>query len=178
MILTKLANAISLPGRQRLPLSRSEVWAWIVKEHPVFADVQFADEQSDSIRIDLGQGKEKPFPSDGRIPSEKGRRAESELELLVADWTFGTEELSTYSKYIQQVEKEPCLFMHPKDALRTGVKDKERITLHLDKGPLAVELRVVENVAPGVIILPRHRQLPWQKMERRPLKVGVDRIRK
>jgi NADH-quinone oxidoreductase subunit G len=178
VILAKLANAMSLPGRERLPLSRSEVWAWIVKEVPVFADVQLADEQSDGIRIDLGQGKEKSFPSDGRIPSEKARRGESELELLVADWTFGTEELSSYSKYIQQVEKEPCLFMHPKDASKTGVKDKERITLHLDKGPLVVELRVVENVAPGVIILPHHRQLPWQKMERRPLKVEINQIEK
>jgi NADH-quinone oxidoreductase subunit G len=178
VILAQLANATSLPGRERLPLSRSELWKWIIKEHPVFADVQFADEQSDSIRIDLGRGKEKPFPSDGRIPSQKERRGDNELELLVADWTFGTEELSTYSKYIQQVEKEPCLFMHPKDALRTGVKDKERITLRLDKGPLVVELRVVDNMAPGVIILPQHRQLQWQKMERWPLNVGVDRIRK
>jgi len=39
-------------------------------------------------------------------------------------------------------------------------------------------LRVVDNMAPGVTILPQHRQLPWQKMERWPLKVGVDRIRK
>ena len=131
-----------------------------------------------AFRIDLGQGKEKPFPSDGRIPSEKERPGDSELELLVADWTFGTEELSTYSEYIQQVEKEPYLLMHPKDASRTGLKDKERITLHLDRGPLEVELRVADNVAPGVIILPKHRRLRWQQMGRRPLKVGVDRIRK
>jgi NADH-quinone oxidoreductase subunit G len=178
VILAKLANAMPSPSREGLPLTRSEVWAWIVKEVPLFADVQFAGEQYDNIRIDLGLGKEKPFSSDGRIPSEKELRRDGELELLVADWTFGTEELSTYSKYIQQVEKEPCLFMHPKDASRTGMKDKEKITLHLDSGPLAVELRVVDNMAPGVIILPQHRQLRWQKMERRPLKVGVDRIRK
>jgi len=177
-ILAKLANAMSSPSRGGLPVTRSEVWAWIVKEVPLFADLQFADEQSDNIRIDLEQGKEKPFPSEGRIPSEKVGRGNSELELLVADWTFGTEELSTYSKYIQQVEKEPCLFMHPEDASRTGMKDRERITLDLDRGPLAVELRVVDNMAPGVIILPKHRQLRWQQIGRRPLKVGIDRIRK
>jgi NADH-quinone oxidoreductase subunit G len=178
VILAKLANAMSMPGRERPLLSRSELWKWITEEVPAFSNVPFADERSDNIRIDLGQGKKEPFPSDGRIPFEKERQGDSELELLVADWTFGTEELSTYSRYVQQVEKEPCLFMHPKDASRTGMKDQERITLHLDKGPLAVKLCIADNVAPGVIVLPKHRQLPWQKMERWPLKVGVDRIRK
>jgi NADH-quinone oxidoreductase subunit G len=68
--------------------------------------------------------------------------------------------------------------MHPKDASRTGLKDKEKITLHLDRGRLEVELRVADNVAPGVIILPKHRRLRWQQMGRQPLKVGIDRIRK
>jgi NADH-quinone oxidoreductase subunit G len=176
-ILAKLANAMSLPGTERLSLSRSELWGWITQEYPAFSNVPFGDEPSDDLRIDLGQEKEKPFLSDQRIPSEKPRRGDDELELLVADWTFGTEELSTYSEYIQQVEKEPCLFMHPKDASRTGLKDKERIRLHLDRGPLEVELRVADNVAPGVIVLPKHRRLRWQQMGRRPLNIGVDRIR-
>jgi NADH-quinone oxidoreductase subunit G len=178
VILAKLANAMSLQGMERLSLSRGELWNWITKEVPLFSKIQFTDEQSDGIRIDLGQGKGTPFSSNGRTPSEKERPRDSELELLVADWTFGTEELSTYSEYIQQVEKEPYLLMHPKDASRKGLKDKERITLHLDRGPLEVELRVADNVAPGVIILPKHRRLRWQQMGRRPLKVGVDRIRK
>jgi NADH-quinone oxidoreductase subunit G len=176
-ILANLAKIMSL-GREMLPRSRSELWEWIIQEYPAFSNVPLADGQSNDIRTDLGQGKEKPFSSDGRTASEKEPRGENELELRMADWTFGTEELSTYSKCIQQVEKEPCLWMHPKDASRTGMKDKERITLHLDRGPLAVALRVADNVAPGVIILPRHRQLAWQKTERLPLKVGVDRIRK
>ena len=180
MILAKIANAMSLPGRERLPLSRSEVWKWVTKEYPAFSKIPLTDGQSDGIRIDLGQGNGKPFASDRRIPSEKALRGgrDGQLELLVSDWTFGTEELSAYSKFIQQVEKEPCLFINPKEASRTGMQDRERVTLHLDRGPLAVELRVAENVAPGVIILPKHRQLPWQKMERWPLRVGVDRIRK
>jgi NADH-quinone oxidoreductase subunit G len=178
VILAKLANAMSLTGGERLSLSRGELWNWITKEFIAFSDVPFANEPSDTFRVDLGQGKEKPFASDQRIPSEKKRPEDNELELLMADWTFGTEELSTYSEYIQQVEKEPYLLMHPEDASRTGMKDKERITLHLDRGPLEVGLRVADNIAPGVIILPKHRQLRWQQMGRRPLKVGVDRIRK
>lgn len=176
VILAKLANAMSLPGLERLPLSRSEVWAWIVKEHPGFADVPFADEQSDSIRVNLGQGKEKPFPSDRRISTEKEPQEDSRFELLVVDWTFGTEELSTYSKYIQQVEKAPCLFMHPRDASRTGIEDKDRCNLNLDEGSLELEVRIVENMAPGIIVIPRHRQLLWQKLKGRPIKMKVDQI--
>jgi anaerobic selenocysteine-containing dehydrogenase len=176
VILAKLANALSLPGRESLSLSRSELWEWITKEYSAFSNVQPADESSGGIRIDLGQGKEEPFTR--RIPPEKTRRGDGGLGLLVADWTFGTEELSTHSKYIQQAEKEPCLLMHSEDASRAGLQDKDRVTLHLGRGPLVVELRVVDNMAPGVIILPRHRQLHWQNMERWPVKLDVDRIKK
>jgi NADH-quinone oxidoreductase subunit G len=177
VILAKLADAMS-PDKEKLTHSRVDLWHWITQEVPHFSNVQFTDERSDGIRVDLGQGKEKSFPSGGRIPSEKGRRRNGELELLVADWTFGTEELSSYSEYIQQVEKEPCLLMHPKDASRAGLQDKERITLHLDRGPLEVTLHVVDNVSPGVIVLPKHRQLRWQQMEKWSVRVGVDRIRR
>jgi NADH-quinone oxidoreductase subunit G len=178
VILARLANAMPVPGREKLSLSRGELWNWITQEVPPFSNVQFTDEQSDSIRVDLGQEKEKSFSSNGRIPSEKERQRDGELELLVADWTFGTEELSAYSEYVQQVEKEPCLLMHPKDASRAGLKDKERITLRLDRGLLEVDLRVADTVAPGVIILPKHRRLRWQQTGRRPWRVGVDRIGK
>jgi len=33
-------------------------------------------------------------------------------------------------------------------------------------------------MAPGVIVMPQHRQLAWQKIERWPVKVAVDRIKK
>ncbi len=174
-ILARLANAM---GREMLPLSRSELWKWITKEYPVFSNVRVSDELLDGVRVSPGPGKEKLFSSSGRIqPPEEGQ-GNRRLELLVADSIFGTEELSTYSKIIRQVEKEPVLLMNPKDASEIGLKDRERITLQLDRGPLEMELRVVDNIAPGVIMMPKHRQLAWQKMERWPVKVAFDRIRK
>jgi NADH-quinone oxidoreductase subunit G len=175
-ILAKLANAMSSPGREIFPISRNELWKWITKEYPVFSNVQIVDEYPDGIRVNLGQREEKPFSFEGRIRSEEEGRKDSRLELLVVDWTFGTEELSAYSRFIQPVEKGPCLLMNREDASRTGLKDKERIILHLDEGSLAVELFVVDNMAPGVIILPRHRQLPWQKIGRWPIKVEINQI--
>jgi NADH-quinone oxidoreductase subunit G len=177
-ILARLANAMPLPGGKMFPLSRSELWRWIAKEYPYISDVQIADELPDGVRVNSGQRREKPFSSNGRTRSEKQGEKESRFELLVVDWTFGTEELSTYSKFIQQVEKKPCLFMNTKDASMVGLKDKDRITLHLDGGGLEAELRIVENMARGVIMMPQHRQLAWQKMERWPVKIAVDQIKK
>jgi len=62
--------------------------------------------------------------------------------------------------------------------LRAGVADKEKCTLRLDGGSLDVELRVVENMAPGVIVMPRHRQLVWQKLKNWPVRLAIDQIRK
>jgi len=177
-MMAKLANAMPLPSLKMFSLSRRELWDWIGSEYPVFADVQIADDLSDGARVKPARGRGKPFPSGGQIRSGKENRGDSRLELLIVDWTFGTEELSAYSKFIQQVEKEPCLFMNSKDASRIGLKDKERITLSLDKGRLEMELRIVDNMATGVIIMPHHRQLAWQKIEKWPVKVAVDQIRK
>ncbi len=174
-ILARLVNAM---GREMLPLSRSELWKWITKEYPVFSNVQVSEELLDGVRVSPRPGKEKPFSSNGRIQPPKEGQGNRRLELLVADWIFGTEELSTYSKFIRQVEKEPCLLMNLKDASEMGLKDRERITLQLDRGPLDMELRIVDNIAPGVIMMPQHRQLAWQKMERWPVKVAFDQIRK
>jgi NADH-quinone oxidoreductase subunit G len=176
-IMAKLANAIPSPGAEMLPLSRSELWNWISKEYPIFANVQIADELPESVRVNSRQEKSKPFSFHAWSRSEKDSQRDSGLELLVVDWTFGTEELSTYSKYLQQVEKEPCLFMSPKDASMIGLKDGERITLPLDKGRLEIKLRVVDNMTPGVIIMPKHRQLAWRKIEKWPVKLAADQIR-
>jgi len=177
-ILAKLANTMSSPGGEIFPLSRSELWRWITKEVPAFSNVQIADELPDGVRVNLGQRREKPFSSDGQNRSENQGQKDSRLELLVVDRTFGTEELSTYSKFIQQVEEEPFLFMNPKDASMVGLGDGERITLPLDRGRIEGELHIVENMAPGVIIMPQHRKLAWQKIERWPVKVAVDQIKK
>ena len=177
-ILAKLANTMTLPKDEMFPRCRSELWAWIAKEYPAFAQVQYFSEQPTSVRVNLGLGTGNPFSSFGLTQSETKRQRNDGLDLLLTDWTFGTEELAAYSRYIHQVEKSPCLFIHPSDVLRAGVPDKEKCTLRLDGGSLDVELRVVENMAPGVIVMPRHRQLVWQKLKNWPVRLAIDQIRK
>ena len=112
-------------------------------------------------------------------PSEGQERVISaSLELLPVDWTFGTEELSSYSRFIQQVESPPSLMMHAGDAARLGFTDQDKVVINLDQGPLEVGVRTVDNMAPGVMILPRLRQLAWQKLKNIPARIPVERIRK
>ena len=104
-----------------------------------------------------------------------GRRDDG-LELVLTDWVFGTEELSNYSQYIQRVEKTPYVVMHKGDASRLGVSRNGEVLLRLPGGSLRVALRVEENVAPGVMVMPRHRQLEWQKLGGHPIRVRPDFI--
>jgi len=177
-ILAKLADAMALTRDEVFPRSRGELWAWITKEYPALALVQNFDEQVTSVRINPGSGKENPFSSDESTRSGLESQQDDGLTFLLTDWTFGTEELAAYSIFVHQVEKTPCLFMHPSDALKAGVVDRERCSLRLDGGPLDVELRVAENMAPGVMVMPHHRQLAWQKLKKWPVKLGIDQIRK
>jgi len=177
-ITARLANAMSMPGGESLPLSRSELWKWMAETYPAFSDVQLAGDYPDGVRVNLKE-KEEPFSSGKQTRFGKmGREDDEKLELLVVDWTFGTEELSAYSKLIQQVEKQPSVFMNPKDASRIGLQDGQRTTLPLDRDRLEVELRIVDNMASGVIVMPRHRRLAWQKIEKWPTKVAAEQIGK
>jgi NADH-quinone oxidoreductase subunit G len=186
-ILAGLAEAIlsagkKLSGQVSLPQTIEDLWQWMAHEHPAFAGLQPFAVPPEGFRLLPDQSKEQAFslppsPSPSRGEGREGVNANS-LELLLVDWTFGTEELSSYSQFIQPVEKIPCLLMHAEDAGRLGVNDKDRVVIHLDGGPLEVGLGIVENMSPGVIILPRHRQLAWQKMKDIPARIPVERIRK
>ena len=100
------------------------------------------------------------------------------LELLLTHRTFGTEELSAYSRPAIKGESTPKLMIHPEDAGRLKLADKDRIALSLGGGEVAVELEIASNMARGVIILPRHRRLKWQKLKQRPVMVPDDAVRK
>ena len=88
------------------------------------------------------------------------------------------EELASYSRFVQQVEKTPCLFMQARDASRLGLQDKDEVRISLDRSSLDVELAVVENMASGMTFLPRHRQMNWRIFKELPAKIPVDAIRK
>jgi NADH-quinone oxidoreductase subunit G len=173
-VLAELAAAL---GKKIFPgAALEEVWARMGREHPLFTLEQLQRLDREGTRL-LPDTRERDFsPQGGRPVREKN--SQEELELFFADWTFGTEELSGYSPFIQQVEEAPRLLMASRDGARLGLKDKDPVILHLDGGALEVELRLSEKMAAGVLVLPRHRGLLWQKVKEVPAWISPDRITK
>jgi NADH-quinone oxidoreductase subunit G len=169
-ILAELSDALSLPGEWR-SIRRDHLWQWMAQKNPLLANL------SDGVRLHPEEVKEDLFSLEGLSQGE-GDRLEGQLELLLVDWTFGTEELSAYSKYIREVEKEPYLLMHPKDASRVNLNNQEKVVLQLDGGKLEVKVRVSEKLAPGILVLPRHSQLEWHKLKTLPARISLDKIEK
>ena len=109
---------------------------------------------------------------------ETDQSRDAHLELVMASWTFGTEELSRHSPPLKKVEKEPSVLMHIDDAARLGLSDGDRVKIKLDGGALEVNVTVRENMASGVIVMPRHRLLEWQKIRTLPKIVRFEEIEK
>ena len=105
-------------------------------------------------------------------PREEG------MELLLTDWTFGTEELSSYSRFAREGETTPELLLHPLDAARLDLAEGNKVSLQLGGGELVLQLGIASNMATGVIVVPRHRQVKWQIVKQWPTIVPDDRIRK
>jgi NADH-quinone oxidoreductase subunit G len=172
-VLNELADDPS-PGSN---MSIHGLWDWLAKENPAFENLKLS-EPAENIRLIPGLEGKNSFSLDWPGKMEESYSSADSLDLLLVDWTYGTEELSRYSPYIRQVEKPPCLFMHPIDAMKAGLKDRDRVTLRLDDGQLEIEVNVEESMAPGIMILPRHRQIEWQKVKGLPMKVSWERIKK
>ena len=95
----------------------------------------------------------------------------------MVDWTFGTEELSNYSPCLGTVGPSPVLFMHGDDAVSLGLTDGKPVVLATETGSVTVDLRVVDNMRAGVLVLPRHHRLDWQQLGSGPIRIAADRIR-
>ena len=194
LVLAELAEALA-HGRKKdglavgSPKILENLWGWMVQENPVFAKVPTPygrAELPDGLRLIPEKKQKEEFSpvlyGNGDPKPERKQQGEPpedpSFELLLVDWTFGTEELAGYSPFVREVEKSPCLFMQAKDAARLGLKDKDKIRISQVGGLLEVELAVVQNMAPGIMVLPRHRQLNWRIFKELPVRIPVGSIQK
>ena len=112
------------------------------------------------------------------VDVEKTDHQPDSVELLLVDRTFGTEELSAYSRPLREAGERPCLTMATEIGRRIGIQNGDHVLLTLDKGTLEVAVELKDQMAPGVMILPRHDQIPWQKMATSRVRLSLDRIQK
>jgi len=162
-ILLSLGRDMSLPLTD---IATESPLQWMAGESPALAGLRERQYPIDGIRVIPERSDDLSFSSIGTgTAAEVEERPDDLLQLLLVDWTFGTEELSCYSDLIWPVESEPCITLHDEDAGRAGLADGDRVLVQLDRGEVEVKVCVSKKMARGVMVLPRHRRLEWQKLK-------------
>jgi len=101
------------------------------------------------------------------IPAPAPTPATDEFEIILAERTFGTEELSSYSDCLETLEDKPFAGWHRKDAETLGISEGERIAIRTETATVELTARLFDRMAPGVVVIPRLRRLPWQALGQR-----------
>jgi NADH-quinone oxidoreductase subunit G len=172
--LAQVADGNSQPDNEAL---RKTLLAFLAEIDPRFADIPPLEELfGDGVRLGTGGDGSPRFSLDWLEEMKSSRISEDGLELILTDWTFGTEELSAYSPPLGELEKSPCLFVNSDDAKRLGLTEGDRVAIKLDTEAVEVDVGVEENMASGVMVLPRHRLLEWQKIKEMPKIVRFEEI--
>jgi NADH-quinone oxidoreductase subunit G len=174
-ILAELAD-----GEPRLDpeASRAKLLSRLDEFHHVFSEISVIDELPDEgIRLSHGKAQSQ-FSLDSLLATKKSEIDDHRLELILVNWTFGTEELSAFSPPLAEVEKSPTVFMHVDDAAKLALTDGDEVSLKLDGSSLEAKVSLAENMAAGVLVLPKHRLLEWQKIRALPKVLKPEDIKK
>ncbi len=159
--------------------TRRNLLGWLADNLPALAEMPPFDELTDDgMRISSSHDGPSQFSVNWQEEKNKGEDANESLEVILTDWTFGTEELSSFSPPLRKLERRPCASMHTDDAARLGLSHGDKVRIKLDEGDVEVDVWVEEHMAPGVLVLPRHRLLEWQKIKRLPKFVRFEEIEK
>jgi NADH-quinone oxidoreductase subunit G len=172
VVLDELYAAIAGEEKGRLT---GDIRDWLARENPVFETIRSASEGVTGLRLSLQTQGTPDFSLPFRGERSSGQEG---LQVLMVERVFGTEELSGYSAFTQQAETVPAAFLHPDDARRLGLSEGDRLSLTLEGGELVVGLCIAPTMAKGIVIIPRHRQLDWQKTSGWPVRLRDEQIRK
>ncbi len=96
---------------------------------------------------------------------------------MMVEWMFGTSEFSAWSDSLDAAVPAPYMCVNSKDAARLGLCGGDRVSVELDGAAFEIAVSVSEKTAEGVLIVPRHNLLEWQKMKDFPARVFADKIR-
>jgi anaerobic selenocysteine-containing dehydrogenase len=176
MIMAELADdKLKSEGKALPPI----IYRQLAGLAPELADMdESAGIADDGLRLNTGAGTDLRFASEssgrpGQHPESSGR-----LQLIFSELTFGTEALSIHSECLSELEPEPAVLMHPCEAEGLDLIDGDLVSIQTEIGRLEAQLKVVDNMAAGVLIIPRQRNLSWQIFETGATSIGREQIKK
>jgi NADH-quinone oxidoreductase subunit G len=144
---------------------------WLADIIPEIADLPSWDDIPDEgLRLQSAANADLRFKGQNAFAIDKSGTRDGGLKLILVEQTFGTEELSTYASCLGELESEPCATLHTRDAGALQLQNGDRIEIETDSGSLEILLRVTDNMASGILLVPRHHKLEWQN-------IGTGRIR-
>jgi NADH-quinone oxidoreductase subunit G len=178
-ILERLNSALTSTGTETGPeWSTRDLWKWLSEKNPAFTPLDALSRETEGTSLVPAKSPESPYAWDGLTQRKKDPDTQKEMEVLLVEMMYGTEELSTYSVPIRKMETTPQLWIYAKDAERLGLKKEDTIRLLLGGEEVNVKLCAIGNMAPGVMVLPRYRQLEWQKPGGLSVKALIEKIMK
>ncbi|MBT8373090.1 MAG: molybdopterin-dependent oxidoreductase, partial [Deltaproteobacteria bacterium] len=174
--ITQLADEQFEPKHKAVPTILYKRLADII---PLLADVDLAaDIPVEGIRFNSGEKTDRRFTTDfSRQPVEQ-TGSTGNLTLIFTDLTFGTEELSSQSECLLELEHEPAVFMHTNEAQSLDLMDGDPVCIQTENGNFRAILRAAENMATGVLVVPRHRKLAWQIFKTDRIHISREQIKK
>ncbi len=172
-ILKEMARIVGGKGKVFLP----DPWSFLERGPSAPEAPSRGNRPADGKRLIPRESSPELFPlQEGHFTLRE--ETEHAFELLVVEAVFGTEELSAHSPAMEKWEWEPHMWMHEQDAFELGFSQDEVIGMDLDGGTLEVKLKVCPAMARGVLVLPRHHRLQWQKFSDFSMRVPHDCMRK
>ena len=146
---------------------------------PELADgTLITDFPDEGLRVSSGARTDLRFKTDFSDHQTEDRVSPGNLKLILTDLTFGTEVLSARSECLGELEGEPAVIMHTSEAHSLDLVNGDSVSIQTERGNFEAKLRVVENMAAGVLVVPRHRRISWQVFETGVSRISRDQIQK
>jgi NADH-quinone oxidoreductase subunit G len=155
---------------------RAGIWKWLAEAESGFKDLGPIEKiPDDGARFYRAPDFSERFSSE---QSSGSSVSGDYLELIAVERTFGTEELSSYSECLKDLEEGPNIFICRTDAGKLKLTEGDMVSLELDSGNLEANLRIADHMAAGMLVIPRYQELDWQKLGTGRTLVRKDQIRK
>ncbi|MDP1967418.1 MAG: molybdopterin-dependent oxidoreductase [Reyranella sp.] len=98
-----------------------------------------------------------PMPDWVPDPVETAEAGKWPLRLLTAPGYFQAHTAFSGVGFLRTREGKPFCILHPEDAAKRGLKDGDQVRVFNDRGEIGLMLKVVDEVQPGVLLVPGQR---------------------